>query len=186
MKARLTLASLLILASCTNPNQVLFQLSRPRQERPLEINNITQTLTSDLAINNYVRDNFSYWDNMLSRSPEKVNQSKKGNCEDLAILQTYFLERAGHSAKVLTSIWGREGHSVAAYVKNSKLYYIENHYWERCEHHTPGINGPFGSVEEIAEKLGRDHRVSEARLFLRTWQKQNKSGFEYCGKKLRW
>ena len=97
-----------------------------------------------------------------AQNPEKTFERKGGDCEDFAIFIACCLEKNGYDAKVLNS-WkgGSDGHTVATYKENGKIYVLDNRGWS-----SKFIGGPFKSYKE----LGRAIQSNPKRIWVYDWK----------------
>ncbi len=101
-------------------------------QSPLSIQNLSNELTSPEKIARFLWRNFSYEKDQTQFGTEERWQSadeflstRKGDCEDFAVLAKELLNQSGRKAFLLNIYGSRYAHTICVYVENGKYNAID-------------------------------------------------------------
>ena len=121
---------------------------------------VTSRLNLPELVNLYKTKKLVYYSDTWAgdaQHPEETFKRKGGDCEDYALFIAYCLEKNGYDTKVLNS-WkgGSDGHTVATYEENGKIYYLHHELFDLISHRIssfPKGRGPFKSYKELGRAI---------------------------------
>lgn len=123
-----------------------------------KLGEVTELLNTPELVSIWLSKNLRYLEDPprgYAQPPKVTVRRGGGDCEDWAILVDYFLSKAGYDSYIISVMWSKGGHGVAAYKLDGDIFLLGDTMSGKKQE----IIGPFGSNQEIAGYISGSMRA---------------------------